>query len=97
MCIRDRLEAMQRFDSLEERFSGYRAIWKLLFYFWGSFVGLGGFRGGWPGLFISVQRAYFKFSIEARLWEMEEAVTLESIERRYRALKENLIGNGQNL
>lgn len=84
------LEASQ-LHAAGKRFSGLRAIFKFIFYFWGTYVGLGGIRGGWPGLFISVQIAYFKFSIEARLWEFENNVTLESIEETYDKLKERLI------
>ncbi|MDD5329769.1 MAG: hypothetical protein PHX38_07180 [Sulfuricella sp.] len=85
------LEARQRHEMLKQKFSGARALWKLVFYFWGTYLGLGGFRGGWPGLFVSVQIAYFKFSIEARLWEHENGVTLAEIERRYDRLKEGLL------
>lgn len=87
------LEARQRHEVLKQKFSGVRALWKLVFYFWGTYIGLGGFRGGWPGLFISIQIAYFKFSIEARLWEYDNNVTLEEIERRYDFLKESLLAD----
>jgi glycosyltransferase involved in cell wall biosynthesis len=87
------LEAKQRHEILNQKFSGIRALWKLVFYFWGTYIGLGGFRGGWPGLFISVQIAYFKFSIEARLWEYDNNVSLEEIQRRYDFLKETLLAN----
>lgn len=85
------LEAKQRHEVLKQKFSGIRALWKLVFYFWGTYLGLGGFRGGWPGLFISIQIAYFKFSIEARLWEYDSGLTLAEIERRYDCLKEQLL------
>lgn len=85
------LEARQRHEVLNQKFSGMRALWKLTFYFWGTYLGLRGFRGGWPGLFISIQIAYFKFSIEARLWEYENNLTLSGIEQRYDQLKEALL------
>lgn len=85
------LEAKQRHEMLGQKFSGLRALWQLVFYFWGTYLGLGGFRGGWPGLFVSVQIAYFKFSIEARLWEYDHALTLAEIECRYERLKEGLL------
>lgn len=85
------IEAKQRYEILGQKFSGIRALWRLMFHFWGTYIGLGGFRGGWPGFFISLQRAYFKFSIDARLWEMDHQITLESIEREYNRLKEKLI------
>jgi glycosyltransferase involved in cell wall biosynthesis len=85
------LEAKQRHEMLKQKFSGIHALWKLVFYFWGTYLGLGGFRGGWPGLFISIQIAYFKFSIEARLWEYDNDLTLAEIERRYDCLKEELL------
>lgn len=85
------LEAKQRHEVLKQKFSGVRALWKLFFYFWGTYLGLGGFRGGWPGLFISIQIAYFKFSIEARLWEYDNNLTLAEIEQCYDLQKESLL------
>ncbi len=80
------LEAIQRNEMLGQKFSGFRAIWKLVFFFFGTYIGLGGFRGGWPGFFISVQIAYFKFSIEARLWEKDNNVDLDSIAKEHEIL-----------
>ena len=85
------LEAKQCHEMLGKKFSGLRALWKLVFYFWGTYLGLGGWRGGWPGFFISVQIAYFKFSIEARLWEYDNGLSLDVIEQRYDKLKEHLL------
>jgi glycosyltransferase involved in cell wall biosynthesis len=85
------LEAVQRKDILGQKFSGLRAIFKLFFYFFGTYIGLGGFRGGWPGLFISIQIAYYKFSIEARLWEIENNVNINSMNRMYARMKELII------
>lgn len=85
------IEAEQRHAILSQRFSGFRAVWKLIFYFFGTYIGLGGFRGGWPGFFISVQIAYFKFSIEARLWEIDNGVTLEAISEKYDTIRETII------
>jgi len=87
------LEAKQRHEIAGQRFSGFRALWKLIFYFFGTYLGLGGFRGGWPGLFISIEIAYFKFSIEARLWEYDNGVSVERMENEYRELKERLLRN----
>ena len=84
------LEAVQLHEA-GEKFSGFKAIFKLVFYFWGTYIGLGGFRGGWPGLFISIQIAYFKFSVQERLWEFDNKLTLGSIEENYDRLKERLI------
>lgn len=89
------LEAVQLHD-IGKRFSGLRAIFKLMFFFWGTYIGLGGIRGGWPGLFISVQIAYFKFSIEARLWEYENNRSLVEIEKKYDELKESLLAGTRN-
>jgi len=85
------LEAEQRRYILKQRFSGIRAILKLFFYFFGTYLALGGFKGGWPGLFISIQIAYFKFSIEARLWEYENGISLASMTANYESMKESLI------
>ena len=85
------LEALQRHQVLGQKFSGIRAVWQLVFYFWGTYLGLGGFRGGWPGFFISVQIAYFKLSIEARLWEYDNGLSLGEMEQRYEQMKEKLL------
>ena len=87
------IEAIQRYNLLGQRFSFFRAMWRLVFFFAGTYFGLGGFRGGLPGFFISIQIAYFKFSIEARLWNIEHEITLENIEKKYDELKEKLIIN----
>lgn len=87
------LEAEQRKDILGQKFSGLRAIFKLFFFFFGTYIGLGGFRGGWPGLFISIQIAYFKFSIEARLWENENNVNINSMNLMYARMKELIISD----
>lgn len=81
------LEALQRNEILGQKFSGFRAIWKLFFFFFGTYIGLGGLRGGWPGFFISVQIAYFKFSIEARLWEKDNNVDLNMIAKEHELLR----------
>lgn len=87
------LEARLRHEMTGQKFSGWRALWSMTFYFWGTYLGLGGWKGGWPGLFVSMQIAYFKFSIEARLWEYDNALTLTEIEQRYDQLKERLLSN----
>lgn len=87
------LEARLRHEMTGQKFSGWRALWGMTFYFWGTYLGLGGWKGGWPGLFISIQIAYFKFSIEARLWEYDNDLTLLEIEQRYDRLKEGLINH----
>lgn len=89
------LEAAQVYGA-GKKFSGLRALFKLMFYFWGTYIGLGGIRGGWPGFFISVQIAYFKFSIEARLWEYENNRSLDQIEKKYDELKESLLARAKS-
>jgi glycosyltransferase involved in cell wall biosynthesis len=90
------IEAKERFEILNQRFSGVKILFKLFFYFFGTYIGLGGFRGGWPGFFISVQIAYYKFSIEARLWELENSVDDTSIEKKYLLLKNKIINSYRN-
>jgi glycosyltransferase involved in cell wall biosynthesis len=85
------LEASQRSSLVRQKFSGIRLLWKPIFYFFGTYIGLRGFRGGWPGFFISVQIAYFKFSIEARLWDIENSCDIQSIIEKYNSLKETIL------
>jgi len=85
------LESKQLHEIKHLEFSGLRVLWTLIFYFFGTYFGLGGFRGGWPGLFISIQVAYYKFSIQARLWEYDNNKSLEMIEKEYDRIKEKLL------
>lgn len=85
------IEANQRHLILGQKFSGFRAIFKLFFYFFGTYFALGGFKGGWPGFFVSLKIAYFKFSIEARLWEIDNNITVESMTNEYNKIKLQLI------
>lgn len=85
------LEALQRHEITGQKFSGARAILKFVFYFIGTYFFLGRCRGGWPGFFISVEIAYYKFSIEARLWEFDNNVTPNSIEENYNIIKSGLL------
>ena len=84
------LEAQQRKNILGQKFSGIRAVWVLFFYFFGTYFVLGGWRGGWPGFFISIQIAYYKFSMQARLWELDNAISIKKIEETYSELQKNL-------
>lgn len=86
------IEANQRHLILRQKFSGFRAIFKLFFFFFGTYIAMGGFKGGWPGFFISVKIAYYKFSIEARLWEIENNITIDSMIKKYNKIKLDLIG-----
>lgn len=85
------IESRERSEYMGQNFSGLRAIWTLVFYFWGTYLGLGGYRGGWVGFFISVQIAYYKFSVEARLYEIDNNIDLGSIEESYDEKKEKLL------
>lgn len=86
------IEACQLHSIAHQKFSGLRAIWKFIYYFVGTYFYLARCRGGWPGFFISVEIAYYKFSIEARLWEFDNDVSLESIEGNYTKKKKELLG-----
>lgn len=85
------IEALQLHSITRQNFSGLRAIWKFIYYFCGTYFYLARCRGGWPGFFISVEIAYYKFSIEARLWEFDNNVSLESIEENYTKIKRELL------
>jgi len=72
-------------------FSLARLIGKPIYYFLRYiFVG-GAWRWGTRGLIIAANYAFYFFNIEAKMWEIENKVSLESIENTYSELKEKLI------
>jgi glycosyltransferase involved in cell wall biosynthesis len=90
------IEAMQLHHISKKKFSGSRILFKLFFYFFGTYFGLGGYRGGWPGFFLSVQISYYKFSIEARLWEIDNGVTQDWMESQYQVIQSKFFFQNNN-
>jgi len=50
-----------------------------------------GFKNGKAGFVISLQYAFFRMMVSARLYEIENDITLESIEKKYSEAKEKLL------
>ena len=85
------IESTQKSLILNQKFSGVRALYKLFSYFFGTYLYYGGFRAGWVGLFISIQIAYYKFSIEARIYEIDNNINLNSMENAYSKIVEQIL------
>lgn len=54
----------------------------------------GAWKSGWPGFIMVMQYCFFLFNIQAKRWEREHGITLESIEKNYDKVKERLLKDG---
>lgn len=64
------------------------------YYFLRYYLLGGEWRNGWGGFIMTMQYCFFFFNIQAKAWEQEREITLESIERNYDAVKERLLSEG---
>lgn len=76
---------------LGRHFSGLRLIGRPVYFFFRYMIVGGAWRWGWRGLIITAQYCFYFFNIEAKMWEIEHDVTLESMERGYDKVKEDLL------
>ena len=83
-------EAQQRFKS-GKRFSFFYMIGGMIRYFILFFKE--GFRNGKSGFITSLLYAFFRMMVSVRLYEIENNITLESIEEKYSKAKEELLKN----
>lgn len=51
----------------------------------------GGWKSGNHGLIMTMQYCFFRFNLAAKTWEIENNISLETIEQKYDALKEKMI------
>lgn len=76
---------------LGRHFSGFKLIVKPIYFFLRFMIFGGAWRWGWRGLIITAQYCFYFFNIQAKMWEMENKVTIESIEKTYDDMKEELL------
>ena len=76
---------------LGRHFSGFKLIVKPIYFFLRFMVIGGAWRWGWRGLIITAQYCFYFFNIQAKMWEIEHGANLESIEKEYDKMKENLL------
>ncbi len=72
-------------------FSGFRLIAKPAYFFLNFMIVGGAWRWGWRGLIIAANYSFFYFNTIAKMWEIENGVTLDSMEKHYDAMKEKLL------
>jgi glycosyltransferase involved in cell wall biosynthesis len=89
--------AHSSYSEIESRLPGKRfSPFKMLFYppyfFLRSYLLGGALRSGWAGFIMTMQYCFFFFNVQAKIWEQEQGITLESIEKNYDAIKEDILG-----
>ena len=81
-----------RLNFIEGRpFTMVRLLLKPLKIFFKYYLIDGGWREGIPGLIMTMQYCWFNFNVMAKTWELENNVTLETIEQKYDPMKEKLL------
>jgi len=81
-------------EAQQGRFSVFRLFYEPCKWFFKWYFLRGAWKSGWAGLIMVMQYAFFFFNVQAKRWEREQGITLESIERNYDAVKERLLRNG---
>lgn len=74
------------------KFSLLKILLKPVFVFTKYYIVNGGWKSGMRGFIMAMQYAFFTFNIEAKIWENENDITIESIEHEYSKLKEEMLG-----
>ncbi len=73
------------------RFSPLKLLFHPPYYFLRYYILAGEWRNGWAALIMTMQYCFFYFNVQAKAWERDRGITLESIERNYDAVKERLL------
>jgi len=73
------------------RFSPVRMLLYPVYFFLRYYVLRGEWRNGWAAFVITMQYCFFFFNVEAKRWEIENGVTLETIEMDYDRIKEEIL------
>lgn len=77
--------------ALGKKFSGFKLVCRPIYYFFKYLIKGGAWRWGWRGIIIAAQYAFYFFNIYAKMWEIENKVTIESIEKQYSEMKGRLL------
>ncbi len=89
------LEAKMNFDQ-GIKFSSFKLIFKPIYYFLRYLIAGGAWRRGWQGIIIAANYAFFFFNTQAKMWELENKVNIDSIEKKYDELKEKILKELEN-
>jgi len=74
-----------------KRFSPVRMLLYPPYFLLRYYVLTGEWRSGWPALIMAMQYCFFFFNVQAKIWEREHGITLESIEKNFDAIKEDIL------
>ncbi|MBI4095135.1 MAG: hypothetical protein HY435_03010 [Candidatus Liptonbacteria bacterium] len=78
---------------LGRHFSGLKLVGKPIYFFLKYMIVGGAWRWGWRGLIITAQYCFYFFNIQAKMWEIENNVTVESMEKTYDSMKDKLLSD----
>lgn len=84
------IEADLRFQA-GERSSFLKMFFTILVYFFMYYFWHGAWRSGKPWLIMVVQFMIYRFNTWARIWELENGVTIQSIEKNYDLIREDIL------
>ncbi|MCJ7669814.1 MAG: glycosyltransferase [Dehalococcoidia bacterium] len=85
------IEARSDYEIFKKRFSSWRILVLPFKEFISSYLRHGAFRFGWTAFFNAVWRMMLRFNIEARIWELENKMTLRSVQALHASMKEELL------
>lgn len=88
------IEAKQKIDK-GKKFSLMRLIIFPAVVFFKFYILNGVWRFGVAGLIMCMEYLFFRFNVAAKMWEIENGVNLESIEKKYDAMKEKLLSDNE--
>lgn len=77
------------------RFNAWKMFWQPLHFFTRFYLLKGGWRLGWGAFIYTMQYCFFFFNTQAKIWELENNITTENIEKVYDGIKERLLGGGE--
>jgi len=91
------IEARSDYKIFKKRFSLWRILILPFKEFVSSYLRYGAFRFGWPAFFNAVWRMMLRFNIETRIWELENKMTLKSVQTLHASMKEELLKDYKKL
>ncbi|MBI5680704.1 MAG: glycosyltransferase [Methanobacterium sp.] len=87
------IEAKDNFEN-NIKFSPFRLLLIPIATFFRYYFINSGWKSGWAGFIMTLQYCFFLFNTQAKLWELENDINLETIEQKYDKLKEEMLNEG---
>lgn len=84
------IEAKDKFKN-NIRFSPFKLLLIPIATFFKYYFVNGGWKSGWYGFIMTMEYCFFLFNTQAKLWELENNINLETIELKYDKLKEEML------